>query len=194
MSDQQSYNDMPGLESIVTPQKAGLRSMPRKGDKLFLDMYITQKMKNRMRKEWETLERQTRGLRLRTARNAATVRKQAEELIKSGEDLLGMALAPLSGALGEVEGPKSQKAEPRTAPHRSGARAGAGVEEEQQAKKQGPSEIFAKSQPFAKKKAGFKSMVWGKDPAQQKSAPEVVIEPKVQKREPKEFKSLGVEY
>jgi len=167
MSDQQSYNDMPGLESMVTPQKAGLRSMPRKGDQLFLDMYITQQMKNRIKKEWGTLERQTRGLRLRTASNAATIRKQAEELIKSGEDLLGTAL-------GKGKAPKSQKAEPP--------------------KKQKPSEIFAKSQPLAKKKAGFKSMVWGSGPSSEKNAPEVVIEPKVQKREPKEFKSLGVDY
>lgn len=182
MSDQQSYNDMPGLESIVTPQKAGLRSMPRKGDQLFLDMYITQQMKNRIKKEWGTLERQTRGLRLRTASNAATIRKQAEELIKSGEDLLGTAL-------GKGKAPKSQKAEPRTAPL-----SGTGADVKKEAKKQKPSEIFAKSQPLAKKKAGFKSMVWGSGPSSEKNAPEVVIEPKVQKREPKEFKSLGVDY
>ena len=181
MSNQKSYNDRPGLESLKTPQKAGLRSMPRKGksDRLFLDMYITQMMKERIKKEWSTLERQTRGLRLRTAHNATVIRKQAEELIKSGGELLGVAL-------GKAKAPKLQKTEPRTAPlSGTGARV---------AKEQRPSEIFAKSKPFVKKKAGFKSMVWGQNPGQKSNIPEVVVEPKVQKREQKEFKSLGVDY
>lgn len=177
MSDQQGNADRPGLESMNTPQKAGLRSMPRKGDQLFLDMYITQKMKGRIKKEWETLERVTRGLRLRSAHNAVTIRKQAEELIKSGLDLLGIPL-------GKEEGPKSQKAESRT--ERS---SGAG-----EGQRPRPSEVFAKSQPFAKKKAGFKSMVWGNDFSRKKDTAEVTIEPKTQQREAKEFQSLGIDY
>ena len=178
MSNQQGNDDRPGnagrpgLEGINTPQKAGLRSMPKHADQLFLDMYITQKMKGRIKKEWETLERQTRGLRVRSAQNAATVRKQAEELMKSGSDLLGIPL--------RKEGFSALKKEKR------GQDGGT--------KKQSPAEIFAKAQPFAEKKAGFKSIVWGKDPSQEGDTPEVVIEPKRQKREPKEFKSLGIDY
>lgn len=164
MSNQQRNDDRPGLESINTPQKAGLRSMPRKNDLLFLEMYITQKMKDRIKKEWETLERVTRGLRLRSAHNAATIRKQAEELIKSGSDLLGIPL--------KKEGSSALK----------------------QAREDRPSEIFAKAQPFAKKEAGFKSMVWGNDSSQEQDTAEVTIEPKAQKREAKEFQSLGVDY
>jgi len=173
MSNQQRNDDRSGLESINTPQKAGLRSMPRKGDLLFLEMYITQKMKDRIKKEWETLERVTRGLRLRSANNAATIRKQAEELIKSGSDLLGIPLGKEgSSALKQVRVDQRTKKE----------------------KKQSPSEIFAKAQPFAKKKAGFKSMIWGNDSSQEKDTAEVTIEPKAQKREAKEFQSLGIDY
>jgi len=179
MSNQQGNDDRPGnagrsgLEGINTPQKAGLRSMPKHADQLFLDMYITQKMKSRIKKEWETLERQTRGLRVRSAQNAATVRKQAEELMKSGLNLLGIPLGK--------EGFSALK------PARKD-------QETKEEKRPRPSEIFAKAQPFAEKKAGFKSMVWGKDSSQEGDTPEVVIEPKRQKREPKEFKSLGIDY
>lgn len=187
MSNQQGNDDRPGnagrpgLEGINTPQKAGLRSMPKHADQLFLDMYITQKMKGRIKKEWETLERQTRGLRVRSAQNAATVRKQAEELIKSGLNLLGIPLRKEGFSALEQE---------NVDPFGSAQ----GKQEAKEEKKPRPSEIFAKAQPFAKKKAGFKSMVWGKDSSQEGDTREVVIEPKRQKREPKEFKSLGIDY